>query len=91
MQPDTKFLVIQGIDSTNIVKTAYAKYNLSIGVGLSKVAGKVFRIGHLGNCDEIMSASALAGKRPGLAGSASHLRDLYTAHVGVLFAQPDTA
>lgn len=44
------------------MKTAYAKYNLSIGVGLSKVAGKVFRIGHLGNCDEIMSASALAGE-----------------------------
>ena len=49
------------MDSAQIVKTAYAKYNLSIGVGLSKVAGKVFRIGHLGNCDEIMSASALAG------------------------------
>ena len=53
---------MQNIDSSKIVKTAYAKYNLSIGVGLSKVAGKVFRIGHLGNCDEIMSASALAGK-----------------------------
>ena len=53
--------VPQGVDSAKIVKTAYAKYNLSIGVGLSKVAGKVFRIGHLGNCDEVMSASALAG------------------------------
>ena len=51
----------QGIDSGLIVKNAYARYNLSIGVGLSKVAGKVFRIGHLGNNDEIMIASAICG------------------------------
>ena len=50
-----------GIDSNLIVQEAYRRYNLSIGVGLSKVNGKVFRIGHLGNCDEVMQASALAG------------------------------
>ena len=50
-----------GLDSAKIVQEAYKRYNLSIGVGLSKVAGKVFRIGHLGNCDEVMQASALAG------------------------------
>ena len=50
-----------GLDSARIVAEAYKRYNLSIGVGLSKVAGKVFRIGHLGNCDEVMQASALAG------------------------------
>ena len=54
-------MAAQGIDSSLIVKNAYAKYNLSIGVGLSKVAGKVFRIGHLGNNDEIMLASAICG------------------------------
>lgn len=32
-------------DSTKLVRTAFAKYNLSIGLGLSEVAGKVFRIG----------------------------------------------
>lgn len=58
-----------GIDSGKIVATAYAKFNLSIGVGLSKVAGKVFRIGHLGNMDEIMSASALAGTEMALLAS----------------------
>jgi hypothetical protein len=36
-------------------------YNLSIGVGLSQVNGKVFRIGHLGNMDELMMCSALSG------------------------------
>ena len=36
---------------------AYAKYNLSLGVGLSQVAGKVLRIGHLGNMDEVRHQS----------------------------------
>jgi alanine-glyoxylate transaminase/serine-glyoxylate transaminase/serine-pyruvate transaminase len=53
--------VPEGIDSGRIVKEAFARYNLSLGVGLMEVAGKVFRIGHLGNMDEVMSASALAG------------------------------
>jgi hypothetical protein len=35
------------------VKEAYSRYNVSLGVGLSEVAGKVFRIGHLGNNDEV--------------------------------------
>ena len=53
--------VSQGTDSNLVVKNAYAKYNLSLGVGLTKVAGKVFRIGHLGNMDEVMLLGALAG------------------------------
>ena len=52
---------VQGTDSNLVVKNAYAKYNLSLGVGLTKVAGKVFRIGHLGNMDEVMLLGALAG------------------------------
>ncbi len=54
-------LVPEGIDSAQVVKTAYFRYNLSLGVGLTKVAGKVFRIGHLGAIDEILIGSALFG------------------------------
>ena len=54
-------LVPEGIDSAQVVKTAYFRYNVSFGVGLTKVAGKVFRIGHLGALDEIMVGSALFG------------------------------
>lgn len=50
-----------GIDSNKIVKSAYAKYDLSLGIGLAQVNGKVFRIGHLGNMNELMLASALSG------------------------------
>ncbi|CAL8462270.1 g1801 [Coccomyxa elongata] len=51
----------EGVDSAKIVKEAYSRYNLSLGVGLSEVAGKVFRIGHLGNNDEVMVGSYLFG------------------------------
>lgn len=60
---------MQGVDSNRIVKEAFARYNLSIGVGLSQVNGKVFRIGHLGNMDEVMLLSALAGTEMALINS----------------------
>ena len=50
-----------GCDGSEVVKQAYHRYNLSLGVGLSKVAGKVFRIGHLGSLNELMILTALAG------------------------------
>jgi alanine-glyoxylate transaminase / serine-glyoxylate transaminase / serine-pyruvate transaminase len=51
----------EGVNSNLVVKNAFAKYNLSLGLGLAQVDGKVFRIGHLGNMDEIMCLSSLAG------------------------------
>jgi alanine-glyoxylate transaminase / serine-glyoxylate transaminase / serine-pyruvate transaminase len=53
-------LVPEGFDAAKVISTAYKSYNLSLGAGLSKVAGKVFRIGHLGdlNCLSLMSAIA---------------------------------
>ncbi len=54
-------LAPEGTDSANIVKTAYFRYNVSLGVGLNKVAGRVFRIGHLGALDEVMVGGALFG------------------------------
>ena len=52
-------LVPDGIDSNAVVKAAYYRYNTSLGVGLNKVAGKVFRIGHLGALDEFMVGGVL--------------------------------
>jgi alanine-glyoxylate transaminase / serine-glyoxylate transaminase / serine-pyruvate transaminase len=52
-------LVPEGIDSNAVTKTAYYRYNTSLGLGLNKVAGKVFRIGHLGALDEFMVGGAL--------------------------------
>lgn len=53
-------LVPEGIDSANVVKRAYGTYQTSLGGGLNKVAGKVFRIGHLGWLNEVMVLASLS-------------------------------
>ena len=57
----TAILTQEGFDANDVIKTAYDKYNLSLGAGLSRLAGKVFRIGHLGWLNEIMILQALGG------------------------------
>jgi alanine-glyoxylate transaminase/serine-glyoxylate transaminase/serine-pyruvate transaminase len=57
----TAVMVPEGFDANEVIKTAYHRYDLSLGGGLNKVAGKVFRIGHLGWLNEIMVLQALGG------------------------------
>ncbi|MEL7347641.1 MAG: aminotransferase class V-fold PLP-dependent enzyme [Pseudomonadota bacterium] len=52
-------LVPENIDARDVISAGYRKYNISFGSGLSKVAGKVFRIGHLGDLNEGMCLSAI--------------------------------
>ena len=59
-------VVPEGFDSALVTKVAYMRYGLSLGVGLSKVAGKVFRIGHLGDFNDLMLAGTLSGIEMGL-------------------------
>ena len=54
-------LLPEGFDSAALVRHAYTRYGMSLGMGLNKVAGKVFRIGHLGDLNELMCLTALAG------------------------------
>jgi len=57
----TAVLVPDDCDANAVIKTAYHQYDLSLGSGLNKVAGKVFRIGHLGWLNELMIIQALGG------------------------------
>lgn len=50
----------EGFDATSIVQHAATKYGMAFGVGLGEVAGKVFRIGHLGSLTDAMMLSGLA-------------------------------
>jgi len=50
-----------GVDTTAMVRRAYNYYNLSLGLGLSELAGKVFRIGHIGSSDAVTQLGGLAG------------------------------
>ncbi len=54
-------LVPEGINGAHVIDVAFRRYNLALGAGLAKVAGKLFRIGHLGDLNELMLMGAIAG------------------------------
>lgn len=54
-------MVPEGIDGARVIDVAFRRYDLALGAGLNKVAGKLFRIGHLGDLNELMLLGALAG------------------------------
>ncbi len=63
----TAVLMPAGHDADAFRKAVLENYDMSLGNGLGKVAGKVFRIGHLGDFNELMLAGTLAGVEMGLA------------------------
>jgi len=63
----TAVLMPPGHDADKFRKIVLDNYNMSLGSGLSKVAGKVFRIGHLGECNALTLMGALSGVEMGLA------------------------
>jgi alanine-glyoxylate transaminase/serine-glyoxylate transaminase/serine-pyruvate transaminase len=54
----TTIFVPEGFDANDVIKTAYYRYDLSLGTGLNKLNEKAFRIGHLGWLNEIMVMQA---------------------------------
>ncbi len=50
----------EGLDSLQIVNLAAEKYGIAFGIGMGDVAGKVFRIGHLGSLTDVMALSGIA-------------------------------
>jgi len=54
-------LVPEGFNGADVIDVAFRRYNLALGAGLARVAGKLFRIGHLGDLNELMLLGALAG------------------------------
>src|SRR6185312_13926094 len=54
-------VVPPGIDGADVIDVAFRRYDLALGAGLGEVAGRVFRIGHLGDLNELMLLGALAG------------------------------
>ncbi len=54
-------MVPEGFNAADVISRAFKRYNLALGAGLAQVAGKLFRIGHLGDLNELMVLGALAG------------------------------
>ena len=57
----TAIVVPEDKDARDVIATAYKKYNISLGAGLTEVAGKVFRIGHIGDMNDVSLLGAIAG------------------------------
>jgi alanine-glyoxylate transaminase/serine-glyoxylate transaminase/serine-pyruvate transaminase len=62
----TAVLVPAGHDADRVRKAILAAFDMSLGTGLGKLAGKVFRIGHLGDFNDLTLMGTLAGVEMGL-------------------------
>jgi alanine-glyoxylate transaminase/serine-glyoxylate transaminase/serine-pyruvate transaminase len=63
----TAVLVPDGSNSDQLRKLILERFDMSLGTGLGKLQGRVFRIGHLGDFNELMLAGTLCGVEMGLA------------------------
>jgi alanine-glyoxylate transaminase/serine-glyoxylate transaminase/serine-pyruvate transaminase len=62
----TTVMMPEGHDSEALRAIVLDRFNMSLGAGLGKLKGKTFRIGHLGDFNELMLAGTLAGVEMGL-------------------------
>lgn len=63
----TAAIMPDGHDADRLRQVILERFNMSLGTGLGKLKGKVFRIGHLGDFNELMLAGTLCGVEMGLA------------------------
>jgi alanine-glyoxylate transaminase/serine-glyoxylate transaminase/serine-pyruvate transaminase len=74
----TAILVPEGHDADELRRIILERFDMSLGAGLTKLAGKVFRIGHLGDFNDLTLAGTLSGVQMGL-----HLAGIPVAGSGV--------
>ncbi|MEO5697955.1 MAG: aminotransferase class V-fold PLP-dependent enzyme [Burkholderiaceae bacterium] len=55
-----------GIDADALRQLIHARFDLSLGTGLGRIKGRMFRIGHLGDCNDLTLMAALSGVEMGL-------------------------
>ena len=63
----TAILLPEGQDADRLRQIILERYDMSLGTGLGKVQGRVFRIGHLGDFNDLMLIGTLGGVEMGLA------------------------
>lgn len=62
----TGVITPQGVDADALRKLIHERFDLSLGAGLGKLKGRMFRIGHLGDCNDLTLMAALTGVEMGL-------------------------
>jgi alanine-glyoxylate transaminase / serine-glyoxylate transaminase / serine-pyruvate transaminase len=65
----TGVIVPRGVDADAVRKLIYERFDLSLGTGLGKLKGRMFRIGHLGDSNELTLIATIAGCEMGLKAS----------------------
>jgi alanine-glyoxylate transaminase/serine-glyoxylate transaminase/serine-pyruvate transaminase len=65
----TAVVVPEPHDADEVRELILDRYDMSLGTGLGKLAGRVFRIGHLGDLNDLSLAGTLAGVQLGLMGA----------------------
>src|SRR3954463_12031367 len=62
----TAVFMPDGHNADNLRSVILEHFNMSLGIGLAKLSGRVFRIGHLGNFNDLMLMGTLSGVEMGL-------------------------
>jgi alanine-glyoxylate transaminase / serine-glyoxylate transaminase / serine-pyruvate transaminase len=62
----TGVMMPEGVDADAVRKIIYERFDMSLGTGLGKMKGRMFRIGHLGDCNDLTLMATLAGCEMGL-------------------------
>jgi len=62
----TGVMMPDGIDADAVRRTIYERFDMSLGAGLGKMKGRMFRIGHLGDCNDLTLMATLTGCEMGL-------------------------
>ena len=62
----TGVVVPEGVDADAVRGVILDRFDMSLGAGLGKLAGRIFRIGHLGDFNDLMLAGTLCGVEMGL-------------------------
>ncbi|QYY27864.1 aminotransferase class V-fold PLP-dependent enzyme [Cupriavidus pinatubonensis] len=62
----TGVMMPDGIDADSVRRIIYDRFNMSLGAALGKMKGRMFRIGHLGDCNDLTLMATLSGCEMGL-------------------------
>lgn len=71
----TGVITPEGVDADAVRKVIYEHFDMSLGTGLGKVKGRMFRIGHLGDCNDLTLMATLCGCEMGLQMAGVKLND----------------
>jgi alanine-glyoxylate transaminase/serine-glyoxylate transaminase/serine-pyruvate transaminase len=87
----TGVVVPEGVDADEVRALILERFDMSLGAGLGKLKGRIFRIGHLGDFNDLMLAGTLCGVEMGLRLAGVAIEPGVPAALASLEAEPVTA